>query len=68
MVQPTFDEDKNRWAKQAAIAVLTDTTGGAVTDAVDDATASVKDDIASLAAKINELRTALINAGILATD
>ena len=68
MAQPTFDEDKGQWAKQPAIVVLTDTTGGAVTDAVDDATASVKDDIASLAAKINELRTALINAGILATD
>ncbi|KKM93046.1 hypothetical protein LCGC14_1212400 [marine sediment metagenome] len=68
MPQPTFDEDKGQWARQPAIVVLTDSTTGTAGDTVDDTTASVKDDIASLAAKINELRTALINAGILATD
>lgn len=68
MPQPAFDEDKGQWARQPAIVVLSDSTTGAVSDTVDDTTASVKDDIASLAAKINELRTALINAGVIATD
>lgn len=68
MAQPTFDEDKNQWARQPAIVVLADDTGGSAGDTVDDTTSGVKDDIASLAAKINEIRTALINAGIIATD
>ena len=37
------------------IVKLTDSTTGAVSNTVDDATASVKDDIASLAVKINEI-------------
>lgn len=54
-------------AQSAAIVSLTDTTTGTATDAVDDATASVKDDIASLAAKIEEILVALRAHGIIAT-
>jgi hypothetical protein len=50
---------------QAAIASLTDSTTGTAGDTVDDATASVKDDIASLAAKINLILAALRTAGII---
>ena len=51
----------------AAVASLTDSTGGTAGDTVDDTTTSVKDDIASLAAKINAILVALRNAGIIAT-
>lgn len=51
----------------AAIASLTDSTTGTAGDTVDDNTASVKDDIASLAAKINAILAALRSHGIIAT-
>ncbi len=51
---------------QASITALTDSTTGTASDTLDDTTASVKDDLASLAAKINEIRTALVNHGIVA--
>jgi len=49
----------------AAIVTLTDSTGGTPGNTVDDATTSVKDDIASLAAKINAILVALRNVGII---
>jgi hypothetical protein len=42
-----------------AIVTVTDTTGGAVTNAVDATVAGTKDDVATLAAKINEILVAL---------
>ena len=62
--------DKQQWLKNdrrhiAAIASLTDSTGGTAGDTVDDTTASVKDDIASLAAKVNAILTALRDFGII---
>jgi hypothetical protein len=42
-------------AQQTTVAELTDSTTGTAGDTVDDSTASVKDDIASLAAKINAI-------------
>lgn len=53
-------------SQAAAIVNLTDSTTGTAGDTVDDTTASVKDDIASLAAKINGILNALRNAGIIA--
>lgn len=50
---------------QNAIVSLTDSTTGTAGDTVDDATASVKDDIASLAAKINAILAALRTAGVI---
>lgn len=49
----------------AAIVDLTDSTTGTPGDTVDDTTASVKDDIASLAAKINGILAVLRGAGII---
>lgn len=50
-----------------AITHITDSTGGTAGDAVNDTTASVKDDIATLAAKINAILDALEEHGLLAT-
>jgi hypothetical protein len=44
-----------RLAKKSKITKLKDATGGTVTDKVDDTQADQKDDVASLAAKINEI-------------
>lgn len=50
-----------------AIASLTDSTTGTPGDTLDDTTAGQKDDIASLAAKINAILAALRGAGIIAS-
>lgn len=50
---------------QDAIASLTDDTGGTAGAAVNDTTTSVKDDIASLAAKVNAILVALRAAGVI---
>ena len=52
--------------QQSAIVSLTDSTGGSAGDTVDDTTSSVKDDIASLAAKILEILVVLRNHGLIA--
>lgn len=62
--------DKKQWLTNgrtpiAAITSLTDDTGGTAGDTVDDTTASVKDDIASLASKINSILSALRTFGII---
>lgn len=49
-----------------AITHITDSTGGSAGDEVNDTTASVKDDIATLAAKINAILDALEEHGLLA--
>lgn len=51
----------------SAITSLTDSTTGTATDTLDDTTAGQKDDIASLAAKINAILVALRGAGIIAS-
>lgn len=63
--------DKKQWLQndrrmQPAVTSLTDSTGGTVSDTLDDATASVSDDLASLAAKVNSILSTLRNAGIIA--
>jgi len=73
MPTPVFDEDKGAWAQAAAIVALTDSSGGTPSDTIVDVPAAyteatLANQIASLATKINAIRTALINAGILATD
>lgn len=50
--------------RQTAITHLTDSTGGTPGNTVDDTTASVKDDIASLAAKINAILNVLEAHGL----
>ncbi len=57
----------NDGTQASAIVNLTDSTGGTAGNTVDDTTASVKDDIASLAAKINSILAALRGAGIIAS-
>lgn len=51
----------------AAIVSLTDSTTGTVTNTLDDTTAGQKDDVASLAAKINEIIAVLRAKGIITT-
>lgn len=53
--------------QQSAIVSLTDSTTGTPGDTLDDTTAGTKDDLASLAAKINSILVALRNVGIIAT-
>jgi len=48
----------------ATIVSLTDSTTGTAGDTLNDTTASVKDDLASLAAKIEEILVLLQNAGL----
>jgi len=58
---------KANGTQASAIASLTDGTTGTASDTVDDATASVKDDIASLAAKINAILVVLRDANLIAS-
>ena len=50
---------------QTAITSLTDSTTGTAGDTLDDTTANTKDDLASLAAKINSILTVLRNHGLI---
>lgn len=52
--------------QQAKVTSITDSTGGTAGDTVDDTTASVKDDIATLAAKINSILAILEAHGLMA--
>ena len=47
------------------IVSLTDSTTGTASNTLDDTTAGQKDDIASLAAKIEEIIVVLVDAGIV---
>jgi hypothetical protein len=49
----------------ATITSLTDSTTGTASNTLNDTTASVKDDLASLAAKINEILVVLRRAGVI---
>lgn len=57
----------NAGTQASAITSITDSTTGTAGDTVDDTTASVKDDIATLAAKINSILAALRGVGIIDT-
>lgn len=50
---------------QATIAELTDSTTGTASNTLNDTTASVKDDIASLAAKVNAILQVLAAHGLI---
>ena len=56
----------NNYAKLETdkITTLTDSTGGTAGDIVNDTTSGVKDDLASLAAKVNEIIRLLRNSNI----
>jgi len=51
----------------AAITSLTDSTTGTASNTINDTTSSVKDDLASLGAKINEIIAVLEAKGIIAS-
>lgn len=52
---------------QSAIVSLTDSTTGTASNTLDDTTVNTKDDLASLAAKIEEILAALRTAGIISS-
>lgn len=57
----------DQYVDGSAITSLTDSTGGTASDTLDDTTSSVKDDLASLVAKINEIIAVLEAKGIIAS-
>lgn len=68
----TFDEDKGQFARTSAVAALTVSVGtadGTIADVGSSfSQTTLNNNFRDLADKINELRTALIDAGVLATD
>ena len=62
-VKQSFKDDTSISAKP--ISLLKDSTTGTVSDVLDDTTVTQKDDVASLAAKINAILLALKSAGIV---
>tara|TARA_R100000687_G_scaffold58803_1_gene47452 strand:- start:259 stop:510 length:252 start_codon:yes stop_codon:yes gene_type:complete len=62
-VKQSFKDDTSIVVKP--ISVLQDSTGGTVSDILNDTTSSVKDDVASLAGKVNDILLALKNVGIV---
>ena len=54
--------------RQTAITAITDSTGGTASDTIDDATLSIRDDISSLAAKINAIIDVLEAHGLVADN
>ena len=61
------DKDNNPLVgpAQSAITSFTDSTGGTAGDTLDDTTASVKDDLASIAAKVNAILDVLAAHGLI---
>ena len=62
-VKQSFKDDTSITPK--SISQLKDSTGGTVSDIVDDTTSGQKDDVASLTNKVNEILLALKNVGIV---
>ena len=62
-VKQAFKDDISITPK--SISLLKDSTTGTVSDVVDDTTANQKDDVASLANKVNEILLALKTVGIV---
>lgn len=54
----------NQYNDNAGVTALTDSTGGTVSNTLNDTTTSVKDDLAALAGKINEIIVVLNAARI----
>ena len=48
-----------------SISLLKDSTGGTISNVVDDTTANQKDDVASLTSKVNEILLSLKTVGII---
>ena len=62
-VKQSFKDDTSITAK--SISLLKDSTGGTISNVVDDTTANQKDDVASLTNKVNEILLALKTVGIV---
>ena len=62
-VKQSFKDDISISSK--SISQLKDSTGGTVSDVVDDTTSGQKDDVATLTSKVNEILLALKNVGIV---
>ena len=62
-VKQSFKDDISISPK--SISQLKDSTGGTVSNVVDDTTANQKDDVASLTSKVNEILLALKSVGIV---
>ena len=62
-VKQAFKDDSVIPAK--SISLLKDSTGGTISNVVDDTTANQKDDVASLTNKVNEILLALKSVGIV---
>ena len=62
-VKQAFKDDTVIPAK--SISLLKDSTGGTISNVVNDTTANQKDDVASLANKVNEILLALKTVGIV---
>ncbi len=68
-----FDEDKNQMAEGAAVVPLVDNSGGTASNTLAAITgsyveATIENTVASLAAKVNEIITALAAQGDFAAD
>jgi hypothetical protein len=62
-VKQSFKDDTVIPAK--SISLLKDSTGGTISNVVDDTTANQKDDVASLTSKVNEILLSLKTVGII---
>ena len=62
-VKQAFKDDTAILAK--SVSLLKDSTGGTISNVVDDTTVTQKDDVASLTSKVNEILLALKNVGIV---
>ena len=62
-VKQSFKDDISISPK--SISQLKDSTGGTVSNVVDDTTANQQDDVASLTSKVNEILLALKSVGIV---
>ena len=62
-IKQAFKDDNIIPAK--SISLLKDSTGGTISNVVDDTTANQKDDVASLTNKVNEILLALKSVGIV---
>ena len=62
-VKQLFKDDTVIPAK--SISLLKDSTGGTISNVVDDTTANQKDDVASLTSKVNEILLSLKTVGII---
>ena len=62
-IKQAFKDDTSISPK--SISQLKDSTGGTISNVVDDTTANQKDDVASLTNKVNEILLALKSVGIV---